>query len=182
MYLLQSGRIYAVRLGELLLHLRYHRLLYVTLLVSFSALLVSTRWVGLNTSPSSAPVGFYWREKPALKRGQLVEVCLPSAWARFARGRGYIGHSWNCPDGSESIVKVIRAMPGDTLWIDPATVLSADTQGRPMPHVFGNQHLGKNQVWLYGKARNSLDSRYVGPVPAANVRANWEPLWTWGEQ
>jgi hypothetical protein len=33
-----------------------------------------SRFIGWNSSPSAAPVGFYWRSKPALKRGQLVEV------------------------------------------------------------------------------------------------------------
>jgi len=158
------------------------KLLFFALIAGSLLALGISRFIGWNSSPSAAPVGFYWREKPQLQRGQLVEVCLPYSWAQFAIERGYIAHSRRCPDGSEPLAKTILGMPGDTLWIDPATVLKEDTLGRPMPHVFGLQHVGTGQIWLFGSARNSFDSRYYGAVPAANVIANLAPLWTWGSK
>ena len=158
------------------------KLLIFALIAGSLLALGISRFIGWNSSPSAAPVGFYWREKLQLQRGQLVEVCLPYGWAQFAIERGYIAHSHRCPDGSEPLAKTILGMPGDTLWIDPATVLKKDTLGRPMPHMFGLQHVGNGQIWLHGSARNSFDSRYYGVVPAANVIANLAPLWTWGSK
>jgi conjugative transfer signal peptidase TraF len=155
------------------------KLLLIVTGVSILAVVGLSRSVGWNSSPSAAPVGFYWRSAKPLKRGDLVEVCLPHAWADFAIARGYIGHSSLCPDGSEPLGKTVLGMPGDTLWVDPATVLPRDRLGRPMPHVFGREHLGPDEIWLHGTARNSFDSRYFGPVPLANVIANLTPLWTW---
>jgi conjugative transfer signal peptidase TraF len=166
--------------GYLPLHSRKRRALCVLLIVNAGLLALASRFVGLNTSTSAMPEGFYWRMAAHPARGQAVEVCLPHAWAKFAIERRYIGHSWRCPDGSEAVGKMIMGMPGDTVTVDPATVLKVDTLGRPMPHVFGPQHLGIGQIWLYGSARNSFDSRYYGAVPAANVIANLAPLWTWG--
>jgi conjugative transfer signal peptidase TraF len=155
------------------------KLLLIVTGVSIFAAVSLSRLVGWNSSPSAAPVGFYWRSAPHLERGQLVEVCLPSAWAQFAIARGYIGYSWRCPDGSEALAKTVVGMPGDTLWIDPATVLPRDHLGRPMPHVLGREHLKAGEIWLHGSAPNSFDSRYYGAVPIANVIANLSPLWTW---
>jgi conjugative transfer signal peptidase TraF len=181
-YVLQICRIRAACARESLLQLPYSCLLWVIcLLIIFAALLASSHWIGFNSSASAAPVGFYWRGTVALKRGQLVEVCLPHAWADFSIARGYIGHSARCSDGSEPLGKTILGMPGDTLWIDPATVLKQDMLGRPMPHYFERQHIDKGQIWLFGSARNSFDSRYFGEVPMANVIATLTPLWTWGK-
>jgi conjugative transfer signal peptidase TraF len=160
---------------------RLNKLLTLGAIVSTLLTVGAAHWIGWNSSPSAAPVGFYWRSDKRLKRGGLVEVCLPHAWAEFAIERGYIGHSWRCPDGSEPLGKTVLGMPGDTLWIDPATVLPRDHLGRPMPHVFGLEHLGPDEIWLHGTAHNSFDSRYFGAVPMANVIATLSPLWTWGK-
>ena len=160
----------------------YPRVLCALLIVSAVVVVGLSRFIGWNSSPSAAPVGFYWRSKPALKRGQLVEVCLPHGWAKFAIDRGYIGYSSLCADGSQPLIKIVRGLPGDTLWIDPATVMKTDTPGRPMPHAFGMQHLGPGQIWLYGAAPKSFDSRYFNSIPTANVIADMTPLWTWGSK
>jgi conjugative transfer signal peptidase TraF len=161
---------------------RLDLLLAFALIASTLLAIPAAHYIGWNSSASAAPIGFYLRTAPQPKRGQLVEVCLPPAWAQFAMDRGYIRHSWRCPDGAEPLGKIIAGMPGDVLEIDPATVLRVDSRGRPMPHVLGKEHIGINQVWLYGSARKSFDSRYFGPVPIANVIANLTPLWTWGKR
>jgi conjugative transfer signal peptidase TraF len=181
-YVLQLWRILAAHVRKLLLYLRYDYLLLVIPAGMLALPLVGSQWIGWNSSASAAPIGLYLRRKPQPKRGQLVEVCLPPAVARFGIARGYINHGWSCPDGSEPLGKIIAGMPGDTLWIDPATVLKADSRGRPMDHFpFGAYRLKPGEVWLYGSNPKSFDSRYFGPVPMANVRANLAPLWTWGK-
>jgi conjugative transfer signal peptidase TraF len=156
-------------------------LLAFLLIASTLLAIPAAHYIGWNSSTSAAPIGFYLRTPPHPKRGQLVEVCLPPEWARFAMDRGYIRHSWRCPDGSEPLGKIIAGMPGDTLDIDPATVLRVDSMGRPMPRVSGTERIGKDQVWLSGTARKSFDSRYFGTVPETNIIANLTPLWTWGK-
>jgi len=163
------------------LHSRKQRVLCVTLFVNAVLLAMASRFVGLNTSASAMPEGFYWRMAPHPARGQAVEVCLPHAIAQFGIERGYIGHSWRCPDGSEAVGKMIAGMPGDTVTVDPAAVLKVDSGGRPLQHFpFGPYRLKAGEIWLYGSARNSWDSKYYGSVQMANVIADLSPIWTWG--
>lgn len=178
--LLHSRAFRPISTSDLLLHFCYRHVLCVTLFVSALLLLGASHFVGVNTSASAAPVGFYLRTAPRLGRGKLVEVCLPPAVAEFGISRGYIGRSWRCPDGSETVGKIVLAMPGDVIDVEPATVLKADTSGRPLRHFpFGEYRVRPGEVWLYGAAFNSYDSRYYGPVPTRNVRASLRPLWTW---
>jgi len=155
-------------------------MLCVMLSVNAALIVGASHYIGLNTSASAAPVGFYLRTAAHPGRGKLVEVCLPPNVAGFGVERGYIGHSWRCADGSEAVGKVVLGMPGDVVEIDPATVLKADTAGRPLDHFrFGRYRLRAGEIWLYGSAYNSWDSKYYGGVPVANVISNLSPIWTW---
>jgi conjugative transfer signal peptidase TraF len=180
--LLRTSGLSQLTIGKMMLRLRYHGVLLATLFLGAAFLLATAHFIGWNSSASAAPIGFYLRSAPHPKRGQLVEVCLPPEWADFAMARGYIRRSWRCPDGSEALGKIVIGMPGDTLWIDPATVQAHDSLGRPLPHNSRFQHLGAGQIWVYGSAAKSFDSRYFGAVPMANVIANLTPIWTWGKQ
>lgn len=63
-------------------------------------------------------------------------------------------------DPSVSVLKRIRAMPGETVWVHPAA--SPTPVRRTIP---------KDHVWLEGDNVNqSTDSRHYGPVPLALVR------------
>ncbi len=160
---------------------RLNKLLILSALVGVLLTVSLAHWIGWNSSPSAAPVGFYWRRAKPLKRGDLAEVCLPAAVAEFGLARGYIGYG-SCPGDAESVGKIILGMPGDTITVDPATVLKTDSLGRPIEHFpFGKYQLKPGEIWLHGSARNSWDGRYFGPVPIANVRAHLSPLWTWGQ-
>jgi conjugative transfer signal peptidase TraF len=109
----------------------------------------------------------------------LVEFCLPAEVADYAEERGYIGHG-SCPGGTESLGKVVTAMPGDTVTVDPRAALKTDTGGRQMEHFpFGKYHVRAGEIWVHGAARNSFDSRYFGPIPVSNIRASLKPLFTW---
>jgi conjugative transfer signal peptidase TraF len=159
---------------------RLPRMLATGLAVSILLAVVgASHFIGFNSSPSAAPVGFYWRTAPRPRRGKLVEFCLPEDVAVFAEARGYIGHG-SCPGDTESLGKVVTGMPGDVVSVDPAAALKRDTAGRPMtPFPFGQYRVPAGEVWVHGAARNSFDSRYFGPVPIANIRASLEPLVTW---
>jgi len=146
---------------------------------SVLAVIGASHLIGFNSSPSAAPVGFYWRTAPRPGRGKLIEFCLPEDVAEFAEARGYIGHG-SCPGGTESLGKIVMGMPGNTVMADPLSALRTDSGGRPMEHFpFGQYRVPAGEVWVHGTARNSFDSRYFGPVPIANIRASLEPLVTW---
>jgi len=146
---------------------------------SLLAVVGASHFIGFNSSPSAAPVGFYWRTAPRPGRGKLVEFCLPEDVAVFAEARGYIGHG-SCPGDSESLGKIVTGMPGDVVTVDAAGALKTDSAGRPMEHFpFGPYRVRAGEVWVHGTARNSFDSRYFGPVPIANIRASLEALVTW---
>jgi conjugative transfer signal peptidase TraF len=159
---------------------RLPRVLATGLAVSILLAVVGgSHFIGFNSSPSAAAVGFYWRTAPRPGRGKLVEFCLPEDVAVFAEARGYIGHG-SCPGDAESLAKIVTEMPGDVVTVDPAAPLKTDTAGRPMTHFpFGQYRVRAGEVWVHGGARNSFDSRYFGPVPIANIRASLEPLVTW---
>jgi conjugative transfer signal peptidase TraF len=161
------------------LHGRSSLLLYSGLAATALLFVIVSHFVGFNSSPSAAPVGFYLRSAPRPRRGQLVEFCLPEEVADFAEARGYIGHG-SCPGDTEALGKIVMGMPGDIVRVDPGAALKTDTAGRPMEHfMFGKYRVPAGEVWVQGLARNSFDSRYWGPVPIANIRANLEPLVTW---
>ncbi|MBV8357058.1 MAG: S26 family signal peptidase [Deltaproteobacteria bacterium] len=159
---------------------RLPRMLATALAVSILLAVVgASHFIGFNSSPSAARVGFYWRTAPRPGRGKLVEFCLPEDVAVFAEARGYIGHG-ACPGDSESLGKVVTGMPGDVVTVDPAAALKSDTAGRPIGHFpFGQYRVPPGELWVHGTARNSFDSRYFGPIPIANIRASLEPLLTW---
>ena len=51
-------------------------------------------------------------------RGALVAACLPAAIARTGLARGYLREG-DCPAGAEPVAKVIGALPGDVVEIEP---------------------------------------------------------------
>jgi conjugative transfer signal peptidase TraF len=137
-------------------------------------------WFTINRTPSSAPRGIYLRTHHRFKQGDLVEACLPHHWALFAVSRAYIRASGRCSDNTEPIIKEITGMPGQVVYVNPASILATDSAGRDMPQKYpGWYRVRPEEIWLTGAARNSFDSRYVGPLPIESVTAVLKPLWTW---
>jgi type IV secretory pathway protease TraF len=58
--------------------------------------------------------------------------------------------------------------------------VQTDSKGRRVAHYpYGVYKVARNQVWLYSPYhRMSFDSRYFGPVPAANVESRMVAIWT----
>ena len=98
-----------------------------------------------------------------------------------------------CAGDAEPVGKIVGALPGDIVEIEPgwvavngvrfkrSAVAARDSAGRPLPHVaWGSHRVAAGQVWLFGfNDRRSWDSRYFGPVPLANVRGEIKPVVVW---
>ena len=138
--------------------------------------------IHVNLTPSM-PVGFY-REMPGfpIKRGDIVEACLPVPLERFGLSRGYLTRG-NCPGGSAPVLKKVIGIPGDIVvqyrdrvcihgqyYIAP--VKSVDHLGRVLRHIPLGVPIALNQgYWLYGAGdpEDSWDSRYFGSVTQARL-------------
>ena len=131
---------------------------------------------------ASAPPGFYVLGPVGdLKPGELVAVMLPDPYARFAVARGYVAPEI-------PILKQVAALPGQQIcrsgsvvFVDGrhiADALDRDGLGREMPVWEGCHVLRAGEIFLLNpKARNSLDGRYFGPLPASVVIGRAVPIW-----
>ena len=125
-------------------------------------------------------------------RGSLVAACLPAAIARTGLARGYLGRG-DCPAGAEPVAKLIGALPGDVVMVEPggvavngvnfrhSQVAARDSAGRPLAYVpWGLRRVRAGEVWLFGfNDPRSWDSRYFGPVPLAAICGGLQPIVTW---
>ncbi|PBB14200.1 S26 family signal peptidase [Mesorhizobium loti] len=147
----------------------------------FTALATPTPWLVWNAS-ASAPIGLYRIAAGTPARGDLVLVRPPDYVAYLAAQRGYLPRN-------VALVKRLAAVPTehvcafhDAIIIGGDIVarrLKIDAQGRPLPWWKGCRALTKDEVFLLGSETNrSFDSRYFGPVQAANVIGRLVPLWT----
>lgn len=107
--------------------------------------------------------------------------------------RGYIP-AGNCSGGYEPLLKPVAAIAGDLVMVTPQGIAvdgepikntaplvrdSADRPLRPVPA--GAYEVMPRQIWLLsGHDPRSFDSRYFGPVPAANVQDVARPVWVLG--
>jgi conjugative transfer signal peptidase TraF len=142
----------------------------------------------LNTT-ASAPRGL-WRIAPIdparVKRGDMVCVCPPVAPVMvLMRQRGYIGPG-DCPETqTEPLLKPVVAVAGDQVRVQAGGPVAVN--GTPLPNSAplpsmpawpaGSYEVPPGQVWLLSSYDpGSFDSRYFGPVPAANIRGQAIPV------
>lgn len=146
----------------------------------------------INTT-ASMPQGLWLLRKPdAITRGQIVTACPPrSSAVEQAAVRGWIGQG-SCPSGLEPLLKVLAAVPGDTVTVSSDGIainsvpyantqaLAADSQGRALASVSpGVYPVAPGTVWLLsGYDNRSYDSRYFGPVPMEDITAHALPVVT----
>jgi conjugative transfer signal peptidase TraF len=139
----------------------------------------------------SMPIGIYLLlplQPNGVKRGMLIAGCAPTRAAEIGRQRGYLG-AGPCRDDTELLLKSVMAVAGDEVDVTPAGVAVngcllarshaavRDWSGRRLPAwPHGRYLLGSDQVWLYAPVDRSWDSRYWGPVAAADVQAEATPL------
>ncbi len=138
--------------------------------------------------PITAPY-LVWSPLRPVRVGDLVEACPPLDAAIQARDRGY-AEPGSCPGGVAPFLKLVAAGGGDIVTTTPRAVLvnghalpnSAqilrDSKGRSvMMRPYDTHRLLPGELWLYGTAARSFDSRKFGPVKAHAVRyAAWAPL------
>jgi conjugative transfer signal peptidase TraF len=146
----------------------------------------------ISNTDSAAPAGVYRVVAGNFQRGELVAACLPLAIAQDGLVRGYLG-TGACAGDVEPVGKIIGALPGDIVEIEPrwvsvngvrfqrSAVATRDSAGRPLPHVtWGSHRVASGQVWLFGfNDPRSWDSRYFGGIPLANVRGAIKPVFVW---
>jgi conjugative transfer signal peptidase TraF len=167
----------------------------ITALVAGSILLVLAGRVlhlRIMLTDSSAAAGVYRVTDFPPVRGELVAACLPFAIAREGLARGYLQRG-DCPAGAEPIAKVIGALPGDVVELEPGWIAvngvkfsnsrtaSRDSANRPLAHVsLGVRRVSESEIWLFGfNNARSWDARYFGPVPVANLGGVLKPVVTW---
>lgn len=139
---------------------------------------------------ASEPRGLY-RLRPLarfpLPREMLVVLC-PPLWVTPAAFPFYM--TGDCPGGGRALLKTVVGIPGDRIYASAAGVringtLLPDSASKvrsdqypetPLPHWRGVIVLGPGEYWVYGPgarppfAAQSFDSRYFGPVSAAEFR------------
>ena len=132
---------------------------------------------------ASAPVGFYTIE-PAdrLAVPELVAVMPPEPLAGFIVERGYVGRG-------VPLLKRIVGLPGQRVCrtgraitvdgVEMGDALDHDRIGRALPVWQGCRVIADGQLFLMNiDARDSLDGRHFGPLPASAVIGRALPLWT----
>jgi conjugative transfer signal peptidase TraF len=146
-----------------------------------------------NFTPSM-PLGIYRitpvPPKGQLPRGAFVAACAPHIAAELGRRRGYLA-AGPCPADTELLLKIIVAVGGDDVVISANGVsingcalphsrqLAVDVEGRRLSRwPQGRYRLRSDQLWLYAANDRSWDSRYWGPVAAADATARVAPLVT----
>ncbi|MDD2862755.1 MAG: conjugative transfer signal peptidase TraF [Acidiphilium sp.] len=137
----------------------------------------------------SAPRGL-WRisriEPASVRPGEMVSVCPPAEGVViYMRKQGFIGPG-DCPGtGSEPFLKPVVAVAGDTVTVLPGGPVEVNgtplPNSKPLAHMpawpAGTYKVQPGQVWLISSYDpGSFDSRYFGPVPAANIRGQAVPV------
>lgn len=144
----------------------------------------------------SMPEGVWQKvgQPVALRRGDVVQVCLPpnTPAVQQLRRLHYFG-GVGCPDVMTPLLKPAAAVAGDVVVVSQASGITVngnklvntaqlphDGAGHAIPHVADGRYVvAPGQVWLLSQYNAiSLDSRYFGPVPVSAVTSIMRPVWT----
>ncbi len=165
-----------------LLLIRYF--IAVALIGSFLGLFYAQGY-RIITTPS-VPPGI-WKVEPIhgpIRRGQFVWLCPPDKpFFRIAKQRGYIPDG-DCPGGYSHLMKPVAAVSNDIVSITPQGIAingkwlpksQSQSFGRtslPLPQLNpGDYRVKQGEVWLISPYhRNSLDSRYFGPISLQQIK------------
>ena len=155
----------------------------------FGALFTAICWLEpaprlLWNASASAAVGLYWIHVGAApETGELVAIVPPPELARFLGARGYLP-----PD--VPLLKRVAGRPGALVCrsgafvtidgVGVARALARDRANRPLPIWTGCRTVAHGEIFLINAARDSLDSRYFGPIPVSGLIGTAQPLFTRG--
>ncbi len=147
--------------------------------------LVIPNRVHLVYNPSdSVPRGWY-RIVPAdaLQVGSIVLARLPARAAALAAQRGYLPAGIPLLKRIGAVAPQRVCMDGESVRIDDvtvATLIRADGRGRPLRAWPQCRSLVRGELFLLSSTNPaSFDSRYFGPIAAANVIGRAQAIWTW---
>lgn len=155
-------------------------------LLTLAGLVQLVKYQGLDTPmqvhPPSLPGGVYWSTtSDTLSYGTPTLICVPGKMGEMALQRGYLAGPnafVDCPPPSATAVKMLAALPGDTVQVTRDSIrvnsrswirvpmLETDSRGREMPDGSGTFILAEDECFaLTLLVDNSFDSRYFGPFP-----------------
>jgi conjugative transfer signal peptidase TraF len=149
------------------------------LALAIAAALTPGRPAVVNESPS-LPRGLYVASAGEIGRGSIVMLQQPDAARRYLVQLGF--------PAELPLLKRVAGLPGDQVCASPDTVrvagrvariLAADRRGTELPAWRGCRRLGRDELFLLGDSAASFDSRYFGPVRAADVRGPYREVLTW---
>src|SRR5581483_7391038 len=136
--------------------------------------------IRISTTDSAAPAGVYRIVGHQVRRGELVAACLPIGIAKLGLARGYLG-AGDCPGNAEPVDKIVGALPGDVLDIEPGWVsvngvrfpdsatASRDSARRALAHVASRPVKCGSSVSTIGAVGiHASSDRSLSPVSAAN--------------
>lgn len=128
----------------------------------------------IYNASASEPIGWY-RVAPVavLRAGDLVLTRLPADAAALADRRGYLPSHVPLLKRVGAVAPQHVCVRGGVVRIDGAPVavaLRADRVQRPLPRWRQCRRLAEGELFLLSTAHPaSFDSRYYGPVPAADA-------------
>lgn len=157
----------------------------LSFIIAGIACLAGAGLLGLRVNlTGSIPVGVYRviGDASELHHGDVVLACLPDAAADLAHERGYVPRGGACAGGLMPVGKMVAAVAGDTVTVTRdglrvngrgianSRALAHDAVGRGLnPFPSGRYEVPGGELWLIGASPRSFDSRYIGPIAAANV-------------
>lgn len=121
---------------------------------------------------ASAPPGLYWLSARAYSTGDWVVVSRHAPSARWAQRHALVGPHW-------PLLKRVSGLPGDEICRAGAMVfingraaaraLTHTQNGIGLPIWHGCFTLADNEVFLLNDDPRSLDGRYFGATPQADI-------------
>lgn len=131
---------------------------------------------------ASEPIGLYRvMAKGRPVAGDLVAIAPPAHLAGFLAERHYL------PVGVPLLKKIAAGSGahvcrhGAIVTIDnaPRAIARAhDRRGRPLPIWRGCRVVARGELFLLGRATDSMDGRYFGPISAAGLAGHAIPILT----
>lgn len=150
-------------------------------ILALPSVLDAHRFLLWNAS-ASVPLGLYALESTDTRYVTELVAILPSEpLATFLADRGYL------PRGIPMLKRVL-ALPGQTVCRQGLIVLvdrvamgvarERDGRGRPLPGWQGCRVIAAGELFLMNwQSADSLDGRYLGPLPASSVMGRAQPIW-----
>ena len=143
----------------------------------------------INVTPS-IPLGLYITTRNVPRPGEIAEFC-PTGMPEEESSR-YRGYGLACQDRAIPLLKPIVAGQGDLVEFSPHGIR---VNGHLLPNTAPRLVDGKGRAiraWPMGVYTvdhrhvvvastyhpGSYDSRYLGPIPVADMTATLRPLWT----